>query len=62
MGGVVEPTTSAQEFDDRMAELSDKKASGAIWGYHQLWHGEMDRKRIESVVGETPDSLAPIIP
>ena len=55
--GVVEPTTSAQEFDDRMAELSDKKASGAplfIWGYHQLWHGEMDRKRIESVVGETP--------
>ena len=27
--GVVEPTTSAKEFDDRMAELSKKKS---IWG------------------------------
>ena len=54
--GVVKPTTSAQEFHDRMAELS-KKASEAplfILRYHQLWHGVMDRKRIESVVGATP--------
>ena len=25
-----------------------------IWGYHQLWHGEMDKARIQQVSDQRP--------
>ena len=42
--GTVEPTTTAADFDARMQALHAQKPDGEplfIWGYHQLWHGDM---------------------
>ena len=55
--GTVEPTTTEEKFTARMKELDQAKAPGEalfIWGYHQLWHGEMSRERINSVSSERP--------
>ncbi len=55
--GTVEPTTSAEDFTARMQALHANKPADdllLIWGYHQLWHGEMSRARINSVSSERP--------
>ena len=55
--GTVEPTTSAADFNARMTQLHTHKADGEplfIWGYHQLWHGAMDRHRINAISTERP--------
>ncbi len=55
--GNVEPTTDQQAFDARMAALHQSKPEGEplfIWGYHQLWHGHMNRARINAVSDERP--------
>ena len=55
--GTVEPTTTSEDFDARMQALHASKAEGEplfIWGYHQLWHGEMNRERINTVSSERP--------
>ncbi len=55
--GTVEPVTTADGFDKRMATLHAEKPADEplfIWGYHQLWHGAMDRARINAVSAERP--------
>ena len=55
--GVVEPTITQQDFTQRVQALHESKPPGEplfIWGYHQLWHGEMDRARINAVDKERP--------
>jgi hypothetical protein len=55
--GIVEPTTTAEQFDQRMVALHAQKEPDAplfIWGYHQLWHGPMGKQRINNVSSERP--------
>ena len=55
--GVVEPTTTAAAFDQRMSALHQAKPAAEplfIWGYHQLWHGDMHRGRINAINAERP--------
>ena len=50
--GVVEPVTNPATFDARMQELHDSKPADEplfIWGYHQLWHGDMGKARIHQI-------------
>ena len=47
--GDVEPVTVPAAFDVRMQALHHSRPAEEplfIWGYHQLWHGEMDKARI----------------
>ncbi len=55
--GDIEPVTTAAGFDQRMAELHSSKEEAKplfIWGYHQLWHGQMSKARIEAVSSTRP--------
>lgn len=55
--GTVEPVTTEDGFDARMRALHADKPAGEplfIWGYHQLWHGDMQRARINAVDAERP--------
>ncbi|MCP4005588.1 MAG: amidohydrolase [bacterium] len=54
----VAPVQTPEAFDARLreldAELSDPDEPLFVWGYHQLWHGEMNRKRIHEVSIQRP--------
>jgi len=58
--GTVHPTTDAQGFDARIAELAaehtEAKTAGPliVWGHHDLWHGDMSRTRVNAIDPETP--------
>ncbi|NKB98392.1 MAG: amidohydrolase family protein [Pseudomonadales bacterium] len=55
--GEVEPTTTEQSFDSRLQTLHHEKPPGEplfTWGYHQLWHGEMSKQRMNAVSQERP--------
>ena len=55
--GEIEPVTDSDGFDRRMADLRAAKSADEmlfIWGYHQLWHGKMDKERIDAVAGHLP--------
>ncbi len=55
--GTVEPVTTTAGFDARMAALHAEKPASEplfIWGYHQLWHGAMERARINAVSADRP--------
>ena len=55
--GDVEPVTDPAAFDARMQALHHSKPTEEplfIWGYHQLWHGEMDKARIQQVSDQRP--------
>ncbi len=55
--GRVAPTTTPAAFDQRLAELDAELAPEEtlfVWGYHQLWHGPMDRARIDSIAANRP--------
>lgn len=53
--GTVEPTTTPEGFVDRLRALDrarpDPDEPLFVWGYHQLWHGEMSRALLDSVGG-----------
>lgn len=55
--GEIEPVPDAGTFDQRMQELHASKPADEplfIWGYHQLWHGEMSKARINAVSEQRP--------
>lgn len=55
--GTVEPVQTETAFDERLAELcysGDTASPLFTWGYHQLWHGEMSRRRINAVSATRP--------
>ena len=55
--GTVEPTTSAEQFDQKMHKLQAEKTPEEplfIWGFHALWHGSMSKPRINSVSKDRP--------
>mgnify|MGYP000854168442 FL=1 len=55
--GTVEPTTTAEQFDQKMHKLHTEKTPEDplfIWGFHALWHGSMSKLRINSVSEDRP--------
>ena len=55
--GEVEPVTDPAKFDARMQELHDSKPTDEplfIWGYHQFWHGDMGKARIQQISEQRP--------
>ncbi len=53
----VPATEDPATFDARLAERLAAQPEGdplIVWGYHQLWHGEMNRDRINAVCAERP--------
>lgn len=56
--GRVAPTLTPEAFDARLTQLHKSRADPAeplfVWGYHHLWHGPMNRARINAVSQERP--------
>ena len=55
--GDVPATTNETGFTDRLQALDTTHPPEEpllIWGYHQLWHGEMSRERINAVNANRP--------
>ena len=55
--GEVVPVTTAEGFDARVRQLHNEKEPGEplfVWGFHQLWHGPMERERINAISSERP--------
>jgi predicted amidohydrolase YtcJ len=52
------PTVTTPEgFMSRLQELHDSKPAGEplfVWGYHQMWHGEVRRPQINQISTERP--------
>ena len=49
-----------QEYDDRLCAAHARLADGEwlfSWGYHRLWHGEMDRDRLDTIAGDRPTAV-----
>jgi len=55
--GDVLPVTTGEHFDARVAQLHAETDPGEplfVWGYHQLWHGPMERERINAISADRP--------
>ena len=55
--GAGQTTTTEQGFDEKLRALHQNKAPDEplfTWGYHQLWHGDMARERINAISSERP--------
>jgi predicted amidohydrolase YtcJ len=53
-------TTSTEYHDQLKALLSeqiDKEALFLSWGYHKLWHGDLNRKVLDNISSETPIAI-----
>ncbi len=52
--------STEQEYDDRLRESNARLATGEwlfSWGFHQLWHGQLDRARLDAIVGDRPTAI-----
>jgi predicted amidohydrolase YtcJ len=53
------------EYDERLHHASVRLAEQGqpddawlfSWGFHKLWHGELDRARIDAIVGDRPTAI-----
>jgi predicted amidohydrolase YtcJ len=52
--------STADEYDERLRAADARLESGEwlfSWGFHKLWHGELDRARLDAVVGDRPTAI-----
>lgn len=52
--------STPQEYDDRLLSAHRSLAPGEwlfTWGWHRLWHGEMDRARLDLTTGDRPTAV-----
>ncbi len=52
--------TDSAQYDERLRDAHRRVPSGEwlfSWGYHRLWHGEMNRSRIDAITGERPTAI-----
>lgn len=48
------------EYDERLAASHGRLTPGEwlfSWGYHQLWHGELSRHRLDAIVADRPTAV-----
>lgn len=51
---------SPGEYDDRLRAAHKSLGPGEwlfTWGWHRLWHGELDRDRLDALVGDRPTAV-----
>ncbi|MEY2968928.1 MAG: hypothetical protein RIQ64_1555 [Actinomycetota bacterium] len=51
---------SEAEYDLRMSAANERLAPGEwlfSWGYHSLWHGKMDRARLDRLTSDRPTAV-----
>lgn len=56
-GEVAEPVTSHRAYMDRLKELDQQLEPGEpllTWGYHKIWHGEIDRAVLDAALPDRP--------
>lgn len=49
-----------QEYDDRIRVAHQSLVPGEwlfSWGWHRLWHGVLDRQRLDALVGDRPTAV-----
>jgi predicted amidohydrolase YtcJ len=49
-----------KEYDERLLEAHQRLDEGEwlfSWGFHKLWHGELDRTRLDQIVGDRPAAI-----
>ena len=49
-----------EEYDARLLSAHSLLADGEwlfTWGWHRLWHGEMDRRRLDRLTGDRPTAV-----
>jgi predicted amidohydrolase YtcJ len=54
-----------EEYNERLQQASARLAEQGepddawlfSWGFHKLWHGELDRARIDAMVGDRPTAI-----
>jgi len=52
--------STPQEYDDRIRAAHQSLAPGEwlfSWGWHRLWHGVLDRQRLDALVGDRPTAV-----
>jgi predicted amidohydrolase YtcJ len=52
--------TTADEYDERLREANARLGDGEwlfSWGFHKLWHGDLDRNRLDRLVGDRPTAI-----
>jgi len=52
--------TTADDYDRRVAAAHLALDEGEwlfSWGYHKLWHGDLNRRRLDSIVGDRPTAI-----
>lgn len=48
------------EYDERLRAAHERLADGEwlfSWGFHRLWHGDLDRARLDSLTGDRPTAV-----
>jgi predicted amidohydrolase YtcJ len=51
---------TADDYDQRLLVSHERLESGEwlfSWGHHRLWHGELSRQRLDSIVGDRPTAV-----
>ena len=52
--------STPEEYDDRIRVAHQSLAPGEwlfSWGWHRLWHGVLDRQRLDALVGDRPTAV-----
>lgn len=57
-GGIKKGAKSEKEFRERLTNALAKRAKAdevfIVWGYHQMWHGELSRTILNEIAGDQP--------
>jgi predicted amidohydrolase YtcJ len=51
---------TAGDYDERLREAHARLGDGEwlfSWGFHKLWHGDLDRARLDRLVGDRPAAI-----
>jgi predicted amidohydrolase YtcJ len=52
--------STAAEYDERLLHAHQRLDAGEwlfSWGYHQLWHGDLNRARLDAITGDRPTAI-----
>lgn len=57
-GGIKKGAKTKDEFRERLRSALSERANEdemfLVWGYHQMWHGELSRQELNNIAGDQP--------